>query len=168
MTALTTGEERRSAMRSMSMSDVWAVLDERQQRETAESLWTQFVLNRTDTEDARDRGERIVAALRETTGFRDKGLRRLNSKQGASYLLKHINERRVRDLTVDLIREWILAKHLTMLVTFLDAAGIPHHRGMIESDEPPSVDQLRAGLREVADYGQPRASGPIWSTCCSA
>lgn len=50
--------------------------------------------------------------------------------------------------TANLIRSWLLKKHNTMLVDFLDALAIPHKEGVVE-DLPASMDDAK--LRQAVD-----------------
>src|SRR5258705_2022891 len=48
----------------------------------------------------------------------------------------------------NLIRNWLLKKHTTLLVDFLDALKIKHEKGVVET-VPASVDD--AGLKQAID-----------------
>jgi hypothetical protein len=50
--------------------------------------------------------------------------------------------------TANLIRSWLLKKHNTMLVDFLNALAIPHKDGVVE-DLPASMDDAK--LRQAVD-----------------
>jgi hypothetical protein len=50
--------------------------------------------------------------------------------------------------TANLIRSWLLKKHNTMLVDFLNALAIPHKDGVVE-DLPASMDDTK--LRQAVD-----------------
>src|SRR5439155_26625381 len=51
-------------------------------------------------------------------------------------------------ITGNLIRAWLMKKHLPMLTEFLDSLGIPHKEGVVE-DLPATMDDAK--LRGAVD-----------------
>jgi hypothetical protein len=155
-------------MQPLTLDEVWAALGPDIHREAAEDLWQHRVVRKPTDPGERRSTLLIVAALAAATGFREKAVPSLPAKQAVQLLLKHLDHPRVVDLTPLFVAEWIRSRHLSMLVTFLDAAEIPNNRGMLDGTEHiASVTQLQAGLRAVRATAHSKALGTYLSYCLS-
>ncbi len=153
-------------MQPVTVDDVWNALGDAIQAEAAHDLWQHAVAKQPAGPNDRRPTRMVVEALAAATGFRPHKARALPVKQAVSLLLKHIDHPRVSDGKPNFITEWLMSRHLSMVVDFLDAAGIPHTRGVLLDDpHVADLDHLRKGLQCVRSYKNRKALGAYLAYC---
>lgn len=87
-------------------------------------------------------------AVAEARKVRPVFMERQPRTQRHSAMLATLSRPTLDVFTANLIRSWLLKKHNTMLVDFLNALAIPHKDGVVE-DLPASMDDAK--LRQAVD-----------------
>src|SRR5262249_10576671 len=83
-----------------------------------------------------------LAAVAEARHLRPVFLERQPKTQRHATMLAVLSKPALDAVAGNLIRTWLVKKHKTMLVDFLDGLGLEHSEGVVE-DLPPSVDDAK-------------------------
>lgn len=142
-------------MTSITLDDLWNGLSDKQKLEAAEDFWE----TRFDAL-AEDERPRVIERLARAWNFRPQFVLRAKPAQRVKWLLAKINGPDLRPDRELLIRAWLLTRHVNVIKRFLDAAGLPHNRGMIEpSASPATVDSILAAVIEIQRSFHPTIVG---------
>lgn len=90
----------------------------------------------------RDMYRAVLGAVAEARKLRPQFLERKPRAERDVEIISFLSKPRLDGAAQNLLRYWLVKKHTPMLITFLDALGIPHKDGTVE-DLPETVDAAK-------------------------
>jgi len=89
-----------------------------------------------------------LSAVAEARKLRPVFMERQPRPQRHAAMLATLTRPALETVTANLLRTWLLKKHKQMLIDFLDALGITHQEGVVET-LPPAMDEAK--IRAAVD-----------------
>jgi len=104
----------------------------------------------------------VAASLK----FRPQAIRKLPMTKRAKHARTLLARKRNAELAYELLGGYLFKKDRALVTEFLDAAGIEHDDGMIESDTPPKGDDLPS-IAEKLDGNHDADDVTMYMALCS-
>lgn len=141
-----------SSTLEIDLPALWAALSKEEQDDACLDIWV--------TEDSQSKKPQawLIAELAKTLRFRLNTFAALPPESKAKHLRKRINTKAFRKYCDDLLRAWLLERKRSLLVDFMEGAGLPHDNGMLDDTddevEPPDAEVFVKAITGLGKHPQ--------------